>query len=513
MELLKGVDGKVESDEKAQRWRTEWPFVVPGVTGAAVLFWLAGHFKWASPQPFWFVLIVFFFTASVAYAVDRWYEGCKKWQFHTRVALKTATVAFCIYITGWGPTLIIGLFYVLADTLENFGAGAMPATLVWAAIAIAVGQEAIELHIAPSIIHPPTVNGLALLSFAGLIAAAFYLRIAVLRREEAQVALSEGQLRFQALVQHSSDLIMLLDADGTINYASPSAIAFITGSPPATPNSLSDENGPLAQLPDKSNLLQLIHEDDLAIAKAVLSRTAEKAGKSTAYELRLLNGDGSWRDLELTTSNLLDMPGVAGMVINARDITQRKIFEAELAVRATTDPLTGLSNRTVFRERLDHVMTGLERRATNLAVLFIDVDHFKEVNDTMGHDAGDELLIAIVKRMRSCLRVGDTLARLGGDEFTILIEEAGENVQEANARAALVAERIIAFCSQPFLLSEGEASVSVSIGIAACGFGLTSDIALRNADLAMYRAKENGRSRYEIYPDNFEVDLQDQTNH
>jgi diguanylate cyclase (GGDEF)-like protein/PAS domain S-box-containing protein len=183
---------------------------------------------------------------------------------------------------------------------------------------------------------------------------------------------------------------------------------------------------------------------------------------------------------------------VANVVAQA---VQRRRVEDDARHRALHDALTGLPNRVLFRDRLEHALAQSARRRSTTAVLFLDVDNFKVINDTAGHSLGDELLIAVAQRLRAVLRSADTLARLGGDEFGMLCEEVADA-----ADAVAVAERLMDALASPFALSGGEHTVSASIGIAlADGLETEAEAMLRDADAAMYRAKERGRARYELF--------------
>jgi len=185
---------------------------------------------------------------------------------------------------------------------------------------------------------------------------------------------------------------------------------------------------------------------------------------------------------------------VVGRVWSFRDITERKRLERELSHQAFHDSLTNLANQALFRDRVDHALVRAARHGTSVGVLFLDLDNFKTVNDSLGHTAGDELLVAVAERLRACLRSTDTAARLGGDEFAVLIED----VQDPDD-VPLTAERIIGALQQPFLPGGREVFVSASIGIAFGSSGSSSDQLLRNGDLAMYTAKRRGKGRFETY--------------
>ena len=184
-----------------------------------------------------------------------------------------------------------------------------------------------------------------------------------------------------------------------------------------------------------------------------------------------------------------------GRVWSFRDVTDRKRLEEELAHQAFHDPLTGLANQLLFRDRVDHAVARVSRRGEMLAVLFVDLDNFKTVNDSLGHPAGDSLLLAVAERLRGCLRAADTAARMGGDEFAILLEDGTDQTD-----ARHVATRILEALRIPFRILSKEVLMTASVGIAFTDLGTeTTDVLLRNADLAMYRAKASGRNREEVF--------------
>jgi diguanylate cyclase (GGDEF)-like protein/PAS domain S-box-containing protein len=183
-----------------------------------------------------------------------------------------------------------------------------------------------------------------------------------------------------------------------------------------------------------------------------------------------------------------------GRVWSFRDVTERKRLEDELAHQAFHDSLTGLANQVLFRDRVQHALTRTSRHDGRLAVLYLDLDNFKTVNDSLGHPTGDKLLVCVSERLRACLRAMDTAARLGGDEFAVLLEDLG-SAEDATG----LADRLIAALQQPFTVADREVVIGASIGIALDGPGASSDQLLRNADIAMYTAKRQGKGSYAIF--------------
>ncbi|HEX3214488.1 MAG TPA: EAL domain-containing protein, partial [Actinomycetota bacterium] len=213
--------------------------------------------------------------------------------------------------------------------------------------------------------------------------------------------------------------------------------------------------------------------------------------------------DGTWLHSETVAANLLEDANVRGLVLNTRDVSDRKELEAQLVHQAFHDGLTGLANRTLFTERVEHALA--RKGQGDLAVLFIDLDDFKHVNDSLGHAAGDQLLVAAARRLQGCLRPTDVAARLGGDEFAVLLERVTDT-----DGAATVAGRVLDTLHQPFGLNGRTIPIKASLGVATGQPGIDeADELLRNADVAMYAAKAGGKDRYELFrPDMHEDMLQ-----
>ncbi len=286
--------------------------------------------------------------------------------------------------------------------------------------------------------------------------------------------------RFRSLVQNASDLITVVDAGHRISYQSPS-IARLFGHQPTELEGLA--------------LSELVHPDDASRVQLFLHRTIAEGGTLATVKWRMWHRDGSWRSVESIGMNLLHDASVRGIVLNTRDVSERTALEAELTHQAFHDPLTGLANRALLRDRTAHALSRSQRHGQPpQALLFLDLDNFKMVNDSLGHAAGDSLLVEAARRLLACVRSSDTVARLGGDEFAVFIEDPADD-----AACTEVAERIIAALARPFSIGRREVFVGASLGIATARDGDGADGLLRNADMAMYLAKTRGKGRYERF--------------
>jgi diguanylate cyclase (GGDEF)-like protein/PAS domain S-box-containing protein len=297
----------------------------------------------------------------------------------------------------------------------------------------------------------------------------------LLRREGARRA-----SRFRSLVDNASDVISVLDPKHTIRYQTESG-GRLLGVPPD-------------QLLGTS-YLDVVHPDDRDHLAALFTGLTTSDDRTATAQYRVHTDDGGVRHVESITTNLVDEPGIRGLVLNTRDVTERKKLEDELAHQAYHDSLTGLSNRGVFREMVEHALTRSRRNNTRLAVLILDLDGFKTVNDSQGHDVGDQLLVEVAARLKACARASDVVARLGGDEFAVLLEDG---VNEVSAKG--MARRLLDELTMPFEAGGRELFVGASVGIAFNVDEATQpDTLIRNADTAMYAAKATGKGRYEVF--------------
>jgi diguanylate cyclase (GGDEF)-like protein/PAS domain S-box-containing protein len=302
----------------------------------------------------------------------------------------------------------------------------------------------------------------------------------------AEHAARQNEARFRSLVQHSSDVIIVIRPDATVRFVSPSATR-VFGYDPA---------GMI-----RHSLTDLLHPEDRERATSFFRDATQTPGVTGPVEWRFRQPDGSWLNAEILATNLLHDSTVKGIVLNTRDVSERRRLEEQLIHQAFHDPLTGLANRALFRDRVSHALALAQRRGSPVTVLFVDLDDFKTVNDSLGHGEGDRLLIAAAERFLACARSADTVARLGGDEFAILIEGA-------DGREGLP-DRLSAAMSHPFSLSGNQVRVTASIGVASASTDDTADDLLRNADMAMYAAKRHGKGRSATYESRMYADIRE----
>jgi diguanylate cyclase (GGDEF)-like protein/PAS domain S-box-containing protein len=558
-----------------------------------------------APSPIWLIPVILVGGQLVATAAGIWRtRSPSRVRLHAWIASQTILVTATIYATGWGPALAIGLIIVGQEALAVTGSSSERAVLGWTLSCLATGEVLIALGWVPSLVPVPEVHGLAVLMGIGIVFSNRSLRTALIEREEAAASTERRERWFRALVQSSSDLVFAVDLSSTVNYASPSCVTVLGYEPQVL-------------LGSQAGLL--VHEDDIENLRVTLGRTLNVTGGSVEFSIRVRHQDGTWRWLEGVATNLLDDPAVSGIVINARDVTERRArlqrqaaiselgpevlrattleasvqsatdvinrildaracqvvavlktgdanqgsvgiaadtpsggealvvrdeppnlrvpvgdpdqplsyidvftenlltpddvqfvesvsgivlsatlrFSAEDAIRhqAMHDPLTGLPNRALFNDRLAHAISRRARMAGYVAVMIVDLDGFKNVNDSLGHLAGDALLMAVARRFETCLREFDTIARLGGDEFAILFDEL-----DAADQAGRVAQRVLDALVSPLPLPGREVAIGASVGIALTDqVDAMADRLLADADAAMYRAKRDGKGCYRVF--------------
>jgi diguanylate cyclase (GGDEF)-like protein/PAS domain S-box-containing protein len=556
-----------------------------------------------SPSPIWLIPLIIVGGQLLTSGSFLWWERSpSRLRLHARIAAQAVVVTAAIYATGWGPALAIGSVLVGQETLAITGSSAQRAVLGWNLSCLAAGQGLIALGWAPSLIPIPAVHGLAVLMGIGVAFSYRSLHTALIEKEDAAALTESHERRFRALVQSSSDLVFVVDATRAVTYASPSCSDVLGYEPEML---LGSEKG------------VLIHPDEIDELRNTIGRARQSAGGTAEFSFRVRHSDGTWRWLEGIATNLLDDSAVQGVVINARDATERRArterreaiadlgrdvlretslkavvasatgvinrvmhtgdcrivwaldgdaeeqqsdttmelraddprhaagagarlrvavgdpeeplahievctdgqptredeefiegvagtlsssivrTRAEDAIRhqATHDPLTGLPNRTLFNDRLEHALARRTRVGGFVAVMVVDLDGFKNVNDSLGHLTGDALLIAVADRFDAHLRDFDTIARLGGDEFAILVDDL-----DAPDQAGRVAQRVLDALVLPLQLRDRTVAIGASIGIAlADRADPKADRLLSHADAAMYRAKREGKGCYRVF--------------
>ncbi|WP_239104352.1 EAL domain-containing protein [Streptomyces sp. SID339] len=348
------------------------------------------------------------------------------------------------------------------------------------------------LGILYNVLNGRSVDRVVLLT-AGTVVLALVVRQGIMLLDNITLTqeLAQKENHFRSLVQGSSDVIMIAAPNGILHYVSPAA---------------SGVYGRDAEELVGSELASLMHPEDLGrvvheVRRFLAANPVEEP--TTRIECRFKSGDGDWLNVESTVNR-----HQGGLIFNSRDVTERVRLQAQLQHNAEHDPLTDLPNRALFTRRVSQALTGRRVTDRGTAVLFIDLDGFKAVNDTIGHQAGDELLIQAARRLQEAVRSGDTASRLGGDEFAALIVGDGTRDQAAREQHIYeLADRLRITLSQPYAIDGNDVRVAASIGVAFAEPGIGAGELLRNADLAMYRAKAAGKGRVELYAPQMQADV------
>jgi len=581
--------------------------VLVGLPVAAVLC-LLRYFGLIAPIPYWVIVLVIFVAqlTSISSAA-LWLHHPEGWRLTAYIGANLGVIGLVAYSTGWGPILSLGFIFGAASAFEVLGSKVTKTALLWTAIYMGIGQLAIWRGVAPSLIKEPRVDGLAALCLVGVLLTIVLLGRSTAAREEVESDLRHAARRFETLVQHASDIIIVVDEGGQLQYVSP-----------AFERVLGKSREEFGTRP----AVELMHPDDVASMRSSPDGLDADTGKRT--ELRLQRADGTWKWFEATVTDRRADPDVRGMVSNLHDITERKLadqalreaherfhsafehaaigmvmvdvegvimranpalgrilgrhtddlpgqsFDAfahpddrsisrseiarllsgksdsyrvekryrhddghdvwasvnvscvrdhgakpsysicqvedvtesralreRLAQAAIHDSLTSLPNRDLFMDHLETALRLASRDRRRVVVMFLDIDRFKLINDSLGHDIGDKILCSVADRLSGVMRASDTLARFGGDEFTVLCNE-----DHGEKQALRFAKRLVEAMDDPIVLSSGEIFVSLSVGVALSDDDTTSGaVLLRNADVAMYQAKQRGPARIEIYRD------------
>ena len=451
---------------------------------------LIGHFHLIARRSAWVWVAVFVAIPSVSLVVDHLRaRRPTRLVANVRLGAHVAAVTTVIYLSGWGPVLVGGFAFVALGHVNEEGSVAWRRTAAFSLAGIAVGQVGIAQGWLPSLLTFDRAQALGVMSTFVLL---FVIRMAgatMAEKEAAEASMVASEERFRSLVQHSSDTTIVVGPTRTITWVSP-AVESLLGMAPDNVVGLGD--------------LDLVHPDDREAVSSQLGARLSTSAEADPVQFRMCRADGRTCHVEAVITDLRSQPSVAGYVVNVRDITDRKAAEDQLAHQALHDPLTGLPNRTLILDRGQQMLVRAQRERQPVAAFFLDLDNFKDINDSLGHEAGDRVLQAVAGRLAGILRASDTVGRLGGDEFVVLAE--GFSLA---AGPELLAERIRDVLKEPIRIAgydEATLRVTASIGIAA-GEHRSAQELLRAADIALYRAKAAGKDRYAAFAQEMEVEV------
>jgi diguanylate cyclase (GGDEF)-like protein/PAS domain S-box-containing protein len=399
-------------------------------------------------------------------------------RIQARSAASALSTAAVIYATGWGSMLVVTFAVGTAELLRTVGARSWRSSLGWNFAAIALGELCVAIGLAPTMIDPQLGYALAIAGASCLFIVIRVLGTSAEGREAAEVEVRERGEHFESLIRHAADMIGVVGHDLRIRSVSPAIGSMLGYEPPAV------EGAPFAML---------VHPTDIREVIELFTRVIATPGESVTTELRLRHHDGTSRLALVTLTSPLDSAD-SEIIVNLHDITTQRELEERLRHDAMHDALTGLLNRGAFLEALDRATARADREESELAILFIDLDGFKQINDQLGHQIGDQVLIEASTRLRDGLRAGETVGRLGGDEFIVLVEpmlHPGVPIE--------IADRLLASLGRPIAGLESIDGLSASIGIAVRA-PQRDDIEelLLLADEAMYTAKRSGHGQWAL---------------
>ncbi|MGJ7913419.1 diguanylate cyclase domain-containing protein [Neobacillus sp. LXY-1] len=299
-------------------------------------------------------------------------------------------------------------------------------------------------------------------------------------KKQAEEALRESEARYRLIAENMTDLVCIIDYEGIFKYASPSHVS-VLGFP--------------SEAYEGKRGREFMHQDDLPHVRKHFDEMVESKDVRV-FHFRFKNIRGEWIWVEAKATPIFHENGeFEHFLIVSREITERKMYEEKLTYLAFHDTLTGLPNRRLFNDRLEKEIRLAELNNRYIAVIYMDIDNFKQINDNLGHDIGDEFLKQFAQRVKGCLREMDCLARQGGDEFTIIVPELNEEIDAIN-----IAERIITALQEPWEIGEYSFHTTSSIGIAFYPKDGTSRLELlKQSDVALYGAKRAGKNNYKVF--------------
>jgi diguanylate cyclase (GGDEF)-like protein/PAS domain S-box-containing protein len=444
------------------------------VPAAVGLLWVLRSHQLIADVPLWgLVALVGGSSVLAAVANEAWPENLSGWRLYMRVGVELTGITIIIYAVGWGPTLVVGLVFGVADCMRSVGAATTRPAIILSAILIGLGQIGIAIGVVPSLVPQPFVQALAVLALAGLVFTIQLIGWVFSAKERSDTALVEAEARFRGSFDGAPIGICLVGIDGVILQANPSFGTILGYSP--------DE---LVGV----HVEGLTHPEDRQMSEVWTRRlfTADIAIRQLEVRYVHIDGHAVWVSLSASCIS---------------DVTERRAMNELIAHAAIHDPLTDLPNRTLFMDRLEGALDRTDRSEGSVMVAFVDVDHFKVINDSMGHEWGDRVLCLVAERIKEAVRPGDTVARFGGDEFVVLCDAVPDE-----ATAFELADRIANNLRVPLLVEHLETFVTASIGLALAHHRDTSpERLLSDADSAMYRAKDAGRASIELYDEKKDI--------
>ena len=449
------------------------------------------QFELVANEPWWAYGAAIVGSSVVNPKLDRWIDAPRgSWRLHVRVFMHALTVMSVIYLTGWGPALGVCFVYAALVDLQQSGSASWRAVLGWSLVCCAAGQLLVLEGWAPSFLSGQSAQTLGFLGafafgivivMAGAIGEGKERAEDLLARASEETARSEAMHR--AVIENAAEGIFTIGSDGLLRSFN-AAAEDIFGWTAAE----------IVGQPGVITLREDLH-DALAQYLETVQSVGHEAAQHGSWEVFGARRDGTSFPMVISTSAIVVEGFEPITCCLVRDMSEQKQLETQLSHQALHDALTGLPNRAMLIDRLDQALTRARRHHRMCGLLYVDLDRFKSVNDTLGHAAGDLLLVEAAARIQAAVRETDTVARLGGDEFVVLCEDL-----DGVHHGTHVADRIIADLRASFRLGEDNAKVSASIGIALSADGTeTADALLAKADTAMYRAKDNGRNRYELF--------------
>ncbi|GGL17058.1 sensor domain-containing diguanylate cyclase [Mangrovihabitans endophyticus] len=441
------------------------------------------HFGLLGAVPLW-VVVAFLLTGVILQqqVVQVWLSGGDlSRRIWPRVSTHVAQSTVLMYLTGWGAVPVIAHVLILSVHLRQSGSRAWQPAAAASAASIAAGQACYATGVLQANVPMGLSHAVAALMASAVVVTARVLGTSVAQREVAEASLRRSEEHFRALVRDGTEVIMEASADGSVTYVSPAARPVLGYRP--------------AQLLGKV-VPTLIHPDDKPGIVEMYARLMAGDGAAEHHlELRLRHADDEWRWYEMTARNMLGHPAVQAIIVRYRDVTERRITQERLAYAATHDSLTGLANAPTLGRDLERALAQGTRYQHAVGLLFLDLDGFKPVNDTYGHDVGDRLLQSVGRVLRATVRDTDTVGRVGGDEFAVVLTRVG-----GTDEALSVARRIIDGIAGDSEVAGVRLEVGCSVGVALAHPGGTdAHTMMRHADAAMYEAKRNGRNGVRLW--------------